>query len=103
MDKEKDEFLVKNFPRLYADRHGDLKSTCMVWGFWVGNGWFEIIKKMSEKLEKLINASPEWCCHCSKSKSEHPYKGKWRNEEIECSDFEANWIKAVQVKEKLEV
>jgi hypothetical protein len=55
MNKELDEALVRDFPLLYADRHGDMRATCMVWGF-PGDGWEPLIRRLSEKLEPLIQA-----------------------------------------------
>jgi len=54
MDNKLDEALVKNFPNLYADRNGDMKSTLMCWGFECQDGWEPLIRELSEKLEKLI-------------------------------------------------
>jgi hypothetical protein len=53
MKKELDEALVRDFPNLYVDRNGDMKSTLMCWGF-PGDGWEPLIRELSEKLEKLI-------------------------------------------------
>ncbi len=59
MDKEKDDFLCKTFPLLYKDRHASAQVTCMCWGFDVGIGWYDIVYRLSEKLEALIAAQPE--------------------------------------------
>lgn len=59
MKKELDDALVKDFPNLYADRRGDMRSTCMCWGFDCGDGWEPLIRRCSEKLEKLILALPD--------------------------------------------
>jgi hypothetical protein len=59
MSPELDEFLCKRFPNLYADRHADMRTTCMCWGFEVGDGWFLILLSLSEDLEKMILALPE--------------------------------------------
>ena len=53
MNIELDQNLVKSFPNLYRDRYGDMRSTCMVWGF-PGNGWYDILWDLSKKLEKMI-------------------------------------------------
>jgi len=53
MKDELDKILVKEFPNLYRDRHGKMQDTCMCWGFECGDGWFEIIKELSAKLEPL--------------------------------------------------
>ncbi len=54
MKKELDEKLVKDFPLLFSDRNGDMRQTCMCWGFSCGDGWYEIIREAAEKLEPLI-------------------------------------------------
>jgi len=62
MKKELDERLCKEFPNLFADRNGDMMSTCMVWGFEHSDGWFDIIYEAASKIEPLIVAM----------KKEHP-------------------------------
>jgi hypothetical protein len=54
MEKENDLRLVTKFPLLYADRSGCKQSTAMSWGFSCGDGWFDIIWELSEKLEPII-------------------------------------------------
>jgi hypothetical protein len=76
MDKELDEKLVKNHPLLYSDRQGDVRSTCMVWGFACGNGWFDLIWDLSQKLEPLIKEfkkeNPDLDCEtCGCPRDEH--------------------------------
>ena len=58
MKEELDDKLVKDFPNLYKDRYASMQVTCMCWGF-PGDGWFDLIYKLSEKLEKLILDLPE--------------------------------------------
>ena len=53
MNPEKSAYLVKHFPNLYQDYGGDPMKTCMTWGFECGDGWFELIKELSEKLEPM--------------------------------------------------
>jgi hypothetical protein len=59
MNRKLDELLCQEFPLLYADRHADMRTTCMCWGFDVGDGWFSIILGLSRRLEELISALPE--------------------------------------------
>jgi hypothetical protein len=69
MKKELDEKLCREFPRLYRDRYGDMTTTSMCWGFDVGDGWFDLIYKASQKIEaeiKSMKPTCEWCdqgCH----------------------------------------
>lgn len=53
MNQENSEYLVKNFPNLYRDYGGDPKETLMAFGFEVGDGWFGLLKRLSEKLEPM--------------------------------------------------
>jgi hypothetical protein len=60
MDQKLDEELVKDFPNLFADRNGDVRTTGMNFGFQCGNGWSGIIRRLAEKLEPLcIKAKKE--------------------------------------------
>lgn len=54
MKPELDQGLVKDFPLLYADRFESSKVTCMCWGFECPNEWEPTIRRLSEKLEPLI-------------------------------------------------
>ena len=54
MKPELDKSLVKKYPRLYRDRHGSPKDTCMCWGFECEDGWHPIIDELSATLEKEI-------------------------------------------------
>lgn len=53
-----DRTLVADFPMLYAQRDGDLRETCMCWGFDVGDGWERIIRNLSVELEFLNETVP---------------------------------------------
>jgi hypothetical protein len=52
--KEQDEYLCSTYPLLYRNRH--VKRHPMYYGFTCGQGWFELIKDLSSKLEPLIQA-----------------------------------------------
>jgi hypothetical protein len=73
IDFEKRMFIT--YPLLYKDMYGDIRTTCMAWGFDIGPGWYSLIEELSSKLEPLIQ----------KFKDENP------------GDY---WIRASQVKEK---
>lgn len=59
MRQEFDERLCQEFPNLYGDRNGDKTQTLMCWGFSHGDGWFNIIYELSQKLEAAILKLPE--------------------------------------------
>lgn len=46
MSPELDKKLVEKHPKIFKDRHADMKSTCMCWGLECGDGWYNIIDKM---------------------------------------------------------
>lgn len=54
MDRKLDAKLVKDFPLLFGDRHADMRTTCMCWGFSCGDGWYKLIRSVAERLEPLI-------------------------------------------------
>lgn len=51
MNRENTEYLIENFPNLYQDAVCSPKESLMCFGFECGDGWFELIKELSEKLE----------------------------------------------------
>lgn len=53
MRVELEEKLVRKFPRLYRDYGGSPQKTCMAFGFECGDGWFDLIEELSEKITKL--------------------------------------------------
>ena len=48
--------LYDEFPLLY-DKGADIRTSCMGFGFECGDGWYEIIRELSEKLYPLIEKS----------------------------------------------
>lgn len=59
MKQELDEALVRDFPLLYASRNAPMTQTCMCWGFSTPDSWEPVIRKLSEKLEKMILELPK--------------------------------------------
>lgn len=53
MKQSLDEGLCRDFPELCIDRHGDMRETCMCWGFDTGSGWEPIIRQALTELEEL--------------------------------------------------
>lgn len=125
MKQELDERLVKSFPLLYSDREGDMRSTLMCWGFTCGDGWFQIIWDLSEKIEAIIEQyvkdNPDLeCSHCNHIKSKHfgsatknpgkclaIFADPFSKEEPPgnylscfCDSYKASYPRAAQVKEK---
>ena len=53
MKKELDEKLCKKYPTVFKNRFGDMRQTCMCWGFSCGDGWYDIIERVAAYLEPL--------------------------------------------------
>ena len=51
MRKELDEALCKKYPEIFRDRHGDMRTTAMCWGFECGDGWYHIIDSACSQIE----------------------------------------------------
>ncbi len=43
MKKELDDALCTTYPLIFKDRHADMRSTLMCWGFEVGDGWYDLL------------------------------------------------------------
>lgn len=69
MLKEFDDRLVNTFPLLYKDRHADMSVTCMCWGFECSDGWYDILWRLSSRLEPLIE---EWIAQNPGEADSHP-------------------------------
>ncbi len=54
MKRELDEQLCKIAPHLFTDRNGDMRDTCMTWGFDCGDGWYNLLADAAQKLETLV-------------------------------------------------
>jgi hypothetical protein len=54
MSPELDKKLCEDFPRVFADRHGNMRETCMCWGF-PDNGWEPLIREAAAKIEAEID------------------------------------------------
>jgi hypothetical protein len=55
MKKELDEKLCAKYPLIFRNRHGDMKETCMVWGFECGDGWYTIIDNLCGLIMRDYN------------------------------------------------
>jgi len=52
MKQELQQELVNKYPKLYKDYGGNPRETCLAFGFECGDGWYNIIADLSEKLSK---------------------------------------------------
>lgn len=58
MRADLDAKLCADFPNLYRDRNASMQTTCMCWGFEVGDAWEPLIRDLSAKLETMIMEQP---------------------------------------------
>lgn len=70
MTQALDDLLCRRYPALYADRHADMQSTAMCWGFEAGDGWFGIIDALSEVLTSQASAAGLPCPAAQQVKQE---------------------------------
>lgn len=55
MREELDNELVKKYPKIFADRYGDMKTTAMCWGFECGDGWYNILDSLCSNIQSHID------------------------------------------------
>ena len=55
MTPEQDELLCKKYPKIFKDRGGSIRETCMAWGFECGPGWFNIIDALCYTAQNHID------------------------------------------------
>ena len=53
MDKELEKKLIDICPDALSDYGGDMRQTCMAWGFECGDGWYKILEELCQKVSKL--------------------------------------------------
>lgn len=52
MQKELEAKLIERFPTYFTDMYGDPTKTCMAFGCECGKGWFDLIFRLCEDIEK---------------------------------------------------
>ncbi len=55
MSPELDTKLCSNYPKIFADRYGDMTKTCMCWGFDCGDGWYNIVNQLCANIQHHID------------------------------------------------
>lgn len=55
MSPELDDKLCRAYPKLFSQRNDDPTTTCMCWGFEVGDGWYTIIDNMCSLIQSHID------------------------------------------------
>jgi hypothetical protein len=57
MTKELDEALCAKYPKIFADRYGDKRTTCMVWGFECTSQWYWLIDQLCSSIQSYTDAN----------------------------------------------
>ena len=55
MREELDNALCQKYPKIFAKRGGDMKETCMYWGFECGDGWYDLIDELCGTVQNYID------------------------------------------------
>jgi len=55
MRQELDKKLCKDYPKIFANRFGDMKETAMCWGFDCGDGWYPLINRLCSEIQHHLN------------------------------------------------
>jgi len=53
MNEKNTKYLLKKYPKLYAQYYLPPQQTCMCWGFAFSDGWFKLIDNLSRRITKL--------------------------------------------------
>jgi hypothetical protein len=51
MNEELDKKLCETYPKIFKDRHADMRNTAMCWGFSIGDGWYQLIDSLCASLQ----------------------------------------------------
>lgn len=58
MNKELDEKLCAKYPKIFVDRHGDMRTTAMCWGFDCNDGWYNLINGLCNSIQSYLDNNP---------------------------------------------
>jgi len=53
MDRHLQSMLVQKYPSLCQETKLNIQQSCMAWGSEIGNGWYELVDELFEKLSKF--------------------------------------------------
>jgi hypothetical protein len=55
MNQILDQQLCDKYPKIFANRHEDMTTTAMCWGFECGDGWFNILDQLCAQIQHHID------------------------------------------------
>jgi len=113
MNKELDQKLCEDFPEIFRDRHGNMQTTAMCWGFTCADGWEPLIRATCRQIMSPISRKREHIKHIESMLAQEDKSSwcEWTHATYTKDNIEATKAKldellttvpvAVQVKEKL--
>lgn len=60
MREELDDFLVKKYPKIFANRFASIKESCMAFGFEHDDGWFWLLDQLCSSIQSYIDTNNEY-------------------------------------------
>jgi len=57
MNEKLDAEICSKYPKMFVNRHADMKTTAMCWGFEHGDGWYNIIDALCSNIQHHIDWS----------------------------------------------
>ena len=60
MSPELDKALCEKYQKIFVNRHGDMRTTAMCWGFECGDGWYRIIDALCASMQNYYDSNHEW-------------------------------------------
>jgi hypothetical protein len=57
MNRNLDNYLVEKYPKIFINRHADMRETAMCWGFDHNDGWFWILDNLCESIQNYIDSN----------------------------------------------
>jgi hypothetical protein len=74
MKSELEEKLFTDFPLLF-EKNADIRTSCMGFGFECGDGWYELLRELCERLyplvEKIVPDEFGYSCRASQVKEKY--------------------------------
>lgn len=58
MREDLDKALCAKYPKIFVNRHGSMRTTCMCWGF-PGDGWYNILDELCGKIQAICDRYPD--------------------------------------------
>lgn len=75
MREELDNLLCTEFPNLFRTRHDPETRTGIAWGFECGDGWYDLIKECSAKIEAVNNRIEDPKLHITAAQVKEKFGG----------------------------